>query len=125
MSYILSGDSGTVVFNHAGTTTGGLPAMSSQTTSNSIEGGGRIVDHAVLGPIKFFIAGATSAAAGYVTPEAMWRNRDLLTCRGAEVFDNLLIINLKRTRTPDNATGFGFTASFQQITITSAAFVDI
>ena len=36
-----------------------------------------------------------------------------------------MIINLKRTRTPDNAAGFGFTVSFQQIAITSAAFVDI
>lgn len=99
--------------------------MSSQVTSNPIEGGGKITDHAVLDPIKFSITGIVSTAAGYATLEAMWRNRDLLTYRGAEAFNNLLIINLKRTRTPDNAAGFGFTVSFQQITITSAAFVDI
>ena len=105
MSYILSGDSGTVVFDRTGTITNESPTMSSQVTSNPIEGGGKITDHAVLDPIKFSI--------------------DLLTYRGAEAFNNLLITNLKRTRTPDNAAGFGFTVSFQQITITSAAFVDI
>ncbi len=125
MSYILSGDSGTVVFDRTGTITNESPTMSSQVTSNPIEGGGKITDHAVLDPIKFSITGIVSTAAGYATLEAMWRNRDLLTYRGAEAFNNLLIINLKRTRTPDNAAGFGFTVSFQQITITSAAFVDI
>ena len=117
MSYILSGDSGTVVFDRTGTITNESPTMSSQVTSNPIEGGGKIT--------KFSITGIVSTAAGYATLEAMWRNRDLLTYRGAEAFNNLLIINLKRTRTPDNAAGFGFTVSFQQITITSAAFVDI
>ena len=125
MSYILSGDSGTVVFDRTGTITNESPTMSSQVTSNPIEGGGKITDHAVLDPIKFSITGIVSTAAGYATLEAMWRNRDLLTYRGAEAFNNLLITNLKRTRTPDNAAGFGFTVSFQQITITSAAFVDI
>lgn len=125
MSYILSGDSGTVVFDRTGTITNESPTMSSQVTSNPIEGGGKITDHAVLDPIKFSITGIVSTAAGYATLEAMWRNRDLLTYRGAEAFNNLLIINLKRTRTPDNAAGFGFAVSFQQITITSAAFVDI
>ena len=125
MSYILSGDSGTVVFDRTGTITNESPTMSSQVTSNPIEGGGKITDHAVLDPIKFSITGIVSTVAGYATLEAMWRNRDLLTYRGAEAFNNLLITNLKRTRTPDNAAGFGFTVSFQQITITSAAFVDI
>lgn len=125
MSYILSGDSGTVVFDRTGTITNESPTMSSQVTSNPIEGGGKITDHAVLDPIKFSITGIVSTAAGYATLEAMWRNRDLLTYRGAEAFNNLLITNLKRTRTPDNVAGFGFTVSFQQITITSAAFVDI
>ena len=98
MSYILSGDSGTVVFDRTGTITNESPTMSSQVTSNPIEGGGKITDHAVLDPIKFSITGIVSTAAGYATLEAMWRNRDLLTYRGAEAFNNLLIINLKRTR---------------------------
>lgn len=125
MSYILSGDSGTVVFTRTGTVASESTVMSSQVTSNPIEGGGKITDHAVLDPIKFSITGIVTSAAGYATLEAMWRNRDLLTYRGAEAFNNLLITGLKRTRTPDNAAGFGFTATFQQITITSAAFVDI
>ena len=42
MSYILSGDSGTVVFDRTGTITNESPTMSSQVTSNPIEGGGKI-----------------------------------------------------------------------------------
>lgn len=57
MSYILSGDSGTVVFDRTGTITNESPTMSSQVTSNPIEGGGKITDHAVLDPIKFSITG--------------------------------------------------------------------
>lgn len=41
MSYILSGDSGTVVFDRTGTITNESPTMSSQVTSNPIEGGGK------------------------------------------------------------------------------------
>ena len=37
MSYILSGDSGTVVFDRTGTITNESPTMSSQVTSNPIE----------------------------------------------------------------------------------------
>ena len=39
MSYILSGDSGTVVFDRTGTITNESPTMSSQVTSNPIESG--------------------------------------------------------------------------------------
>jgi hypothetical protein len=122
---MLIGDSGTVLFEKTATVTSEDTTMSSKVTSNSIEGGSNITDHAVLDPIKFNIAGIVTSSAQYATLEAMWRNRDLLTYRGAEAFDNLLITSLQRTRSTDNAEGFNFRASFQQITITSAAFVDI
>lgn len=125
MSYILMGDSGTVVFDRTGTVSEESPTMSSQVTSNPIEGGGKITDHAVLDAIKFNISGVVADATAYATLEAMWRNRDLLTYRGTEAFDNLLITSLRRTRKPDNLEGYTFTVGFQQITITSAAFVDV
>lgn len=125
MSYILIGDSGTVTFQKTGTITGENAQMTSKVTSNPIEGGGAITDHAVLDPIKFTINGIVTSSAQYATLEAMWRNRDLLTYRGAEAFENLLITSLQRTRSADNAEGYGFTAAFQQITITSAAFVNL
>ncbi|WP_298024499.1 phage baseplate protein [uncultured Dysosmobacter sp.] len=125
MSYILMGDSGTVVFERTGTVSEESPTMSSQVTSNPIEGGGKITDHAVLDAIKFNISGVVADATAYATLEAMWRNRDLLTYRGTEAFDNLLITSLRRTRKPDNLEGYTFTVGFQQITITSAAFVDV
>lgn len=123
--YYLIGDSGTVIFTKTGTVTGESATMSSKVSSNPIEGGGNITDHATLDPIKFDISGLVTSGAQYKTLEVMWRNRDLLTYRGAEAFDNLLITNLKRDRSLDNAEGFGFQASFQQITVTSAAFVNI
>ena len=61
MSYILSGDSGTVVFDRTGTITNESPTMSSQVTSNPIEGGGKITDHVVLDPIKFTITGVVAS----------------------------------------------------------------
>lgn len=125
MSYILIGDSGTVTFERTGTITGESARMTSKVTSNPIEGGGVITDHAVLDPIQFTINGIVTSSAQYATLEAMWRNRDLLTYRGAEAFDNLLITSLQRTRSADNAGGYAFTAAFQQITITSAAFVNL
>ena len=120
MSYMLIGSTSTVVFEKTATVTDESPTMSSQVTSSPIEGGGKITDHAVLDPIKFTITGVVASPAEYAALEAMWRGRELLTYRGAEAFDNLLITSLKRTRSKDNLGGYGFTIAFQQITITSA-----
>ena len=125
MSYMLIGSTSTVVFEKTATVTDESPTMSSQVTSSPIEGGGKITDHAVLDPIKFTITGVVASPAEYAALEAMWRGRELLTYRGAEACDNLLITSLKRTRSRDNLGGYGFTIAFQQITITSAAFVDL
>lgn len=125
MSYMLIGDSGTVVFEKTASVTSESPTMSSQVTSSPIEGGGKITDHAVLDPIKFTISGVVSDPDAYSTLEKMWRERDLLAYRGAEAFDDLLITSLKRTRSSGNQDGYDFNISFQQITVTSAAFVDI
>ena len=123
MSYMLIGSTSTVVFEKTATVTDESPTMSSQVTSSPIEGGGKITDHAVLDPIKFTITGVVASPAEYAALEAMWRGRELLTYRGAEACDNLLITSLKRTRSRDNLGGYGFTIAFQQITIT--AFVDL
>ncbi len=125
MSYMLIGNSGTVVFEKTASVTDESPTLSSQVTSSPIEGGGKITDHAVLDPIKFSINGIVTSPAEYTALEAMWRNRELLTYRGAEAFDDLLITSLKRTRSKDNLNGYTFTITFQQITITTAAFVDL
>ena len=125
MSYMLIGSTSTVVFEKTATVTDESPTMSSQVTSSPIEGGGKITDHVVLDPIKFTITGVVASPAEYAALEAMWRGRELLTYRGAEACDNLLITSLKRTRSRDNLGGYGFTIAFQQITITSAVFVDL
>lgn len=125
MSYMLIGSSGTVTFEKTATITDESPTLSAQVTSSLIEGGSKITDHAILDPIKFTITGVVSGSAAYAALETMWRNRELLSYRGAEAFDNLLITSLKRTRKSDNQDGYSFTVAFQQITVTSAAFVDI
>ena len=63
MAYILSGDSGTVIFQRTATVTGENAQMSSKVTSNPIEGGGQITDHAVQAsmgaiPIRRWARGA-------------------------------------------------------------------
>ena len=125
MSYMLIGSTSTGVFEKTATVPDESPTMSSQVTSSPIEGGGKITDHVVLDPIKFTITGVVASPAEYAALEAMWRGRELLTYRGAEACDNLLITSLKRTRSRDNLGGYGFTIAFQQITITSAVFVDL
>lgn len=125
MSYILSGDSGTVVFNLIGTVEDESVTFSNKATSNPIEGGSPINDHAVNDPIKFDISGITTQNNGREILEAMWKNCDLLSYRGEEAFDNLLILNMQRKRTPDNATGYAFSISFQRMQISSAEFVPI
>lgn len=125
MSYMLIGSSGTVVFEKTATITDESPTLSAQVTSSPIEGGGKITDHAVLDPIRFTITGIVASTAAYAELETMWRNRELLSYRGTEAFDNLLITSLKRSRSTNNQAGYSFTMAFQQITITSAAFVDI
>lgn len=125
MSYMLMGDSGTVVFERTSTVTGESVKLSSKATSNPIEGGGNINDHAALDPIKFDINVIVTSESGYQTLESMWRNRDLLTYRGAESYDNLLILNLSRKRSVDNSDGYTLTISFQRMDIASAAFIPI
>ena len=94
MSYMLIGSTSTVVFEKTATVTDESPTMSSQVTSSPIEGGGKITDHVVLDPIKFTITGVVASPAEYAALEAMWRGRELLTYRGAEACDNLLITSL-------------------------------
>ena len=105
MSYMLIGSSGTVVFEKTASVTDESPTLSSQVTSSPIEGGGKITDHAVLDPIKFSINGIVTSPAEYTALEDMWRNRELLTYRGAEAFDNLLILFTTVNPYPDQEQG--------------------
>ena len=58
MSYYLMGDSGTVVFRpYTGVVESEDASYSNKVTSNPIEGGSTIDDHAVAEPVKVSISG--------------------------------------------------------------------
>ncbi len=125
MSSILTGDSGTIVFERIGTITGEDVTISNKATSNPIEKGSPINDHAVNDATKFNLAGVAVGAGMRATLENMAKNRDLLSYRGKESYDNLLILNLNISHATDNINGFTFTASMQRMQITAAAFAPI
>jgi len=122
---MLIGESGAITFEKTGIITGEDVQFSNKATSNPVEGGGVITDHAVADPVKVSISGVVNSEDEYKALEAMAQTQELLSYRGDEAFDDLLILNLQRTRAPNNSTGYGFKISFQRMTITTTAFVDI
>ena len=63
MSYYLMGDSGTVVFRpYTGVVESEDASYSNKVTSNPIEGGSTIDDHAVAEPVKVSISGMVTRA---------------------------------------------------------------
>jgi hypothetical protein len=127
MAYTLIGDSGTVTFKPmTGVIDSEGVSIGNKVTSNPIEGGGQINDHASPEPVKLDISGVvTDMPDARATLEAMANNRDLLSYRGAEAYDNLLITSLSISRSKDagGESGFSFRLSLQQMSIVTAAFV--
>ena len=125
MSYMFIGDSGTVVFDRTGTVTGEDAQYSGTVTKNPIERGGQINDHANIDPVKLNVSGIVANDGGRETLVAMQRNRDLISYRGVEAHDNLVMTSLAITRSVGNSGGYTFKASFQQVRISSAAFIPV
>lgn len=125
MPYMFLGDSGTVVFDRTGTVTGEEIQYAASVTKNPIEGGGDINDHVVLDPPKLTVSGIVSSDAGRATLIAMRDNRDLITYRGVEAHDNLVITSLSISRTTGNLGGYTFKVALQRVTIATAAFVPV
>lgn len=125
MAYLLIGDSGTVQLSGDGIITSESASYTAKVTSNPMEGGGQINDHATTEPIRFDVSGTVVGGAARTTLEAMWRNRDLISYRGIEALDNLLITSLSISRSVNNRDGYEFKVSFTQVQIASAAFVPL
>lgn len=129
MSYYLTGDSGTVTFQpFSGVVESEDATYSNKVTSNPIEGGGAIDDHAVADPVKVSVSGAVTSSMGgeRATLIAMCQNRDLVTYRGEDMYSDMLITSLSIGRS--KAAGMGgliFKLTLQQIRLTGAAFAPI
>ena len=111
MSYYLMGDSGTVVFRpYTGVVESEDASYSNKVTSNPIEGGSTIDDHAVAEPVKVSISGMVTShsAAARATLIAMCRNRDLIAYKGENQYDNMLITSLSIGQSKTAGTGFTF-----------------
>lgn len=120
MTYILIGDSGTVSFEDTGIVTGETVKLSSKVTDNPIEDGSSISDHVFIEPINLDLSGIVASESEYTLLDTMWKNRELLSYRGGEALDNLLITSLSRSRDSDNSDGYSFSISFRQITLSTS-----
>lgn len=128
MSYYLIGDSGGVYFEpFTGIVESEGASYSNKVTSNPIEGGSTVTDHAVADPVKLDISGVvTNMPGARDTLIAMRDNRDLLTYRGADAYENMLITSLSISRSKDaGPTGFVFKVSLQQMQIVGSAYAPV
>lgn len=128
MSYYLIGDSGSVYFEpFAGIIESEGASYSNKVTSNPIEGGSTVTDHAVADPVKLDISGiVTNMPGARDTLIAMRDNRDLLTYRGADAYENMLITSLSISRSKDaGPTGFIFKLTLQKMQIVGAAYAPV
>ena len=127
MAYLLIGrKSGTVRFEPLdnGLVEKESESYSSSVTSNPIENGAEINDHVnnasgVLS-ISGTIIGGDSAISAL---KEMRDSRDILTYIGVTRMSNLVFTSLKFDRSYKNRDGASFSASLQQIQITSAEYV--
>jgi hypothetical protein len=120
--FLLKGDCGEVRFEQTG---GQLPGViSSETvsftakaTSNPLENGYAINDHAYNEAVKFTIPGFCVDSACRDTLERMWKANDLLEYQGIERLANLIILSLSIGRQKEHGEGFSFNLSLQQMNI--------
>ncbi len=128
MSYYLIGDSGTIAFQPLhGVIDAEDASYSNKVTSNPIEGGGTIDDHAVSEPVKLSVSGVITRPEGGEKDmlEAMAKNRDLLIYRGEASYSDMLITSLAIGRSSGIQGGFTFKLQLQQMQITGAAFAPV
>lgn len=132
MIYTIQGESGVVSFEKQengslnGVITSESLSLGNKATSNALESGYDINDHAVNEPVKFDLSGIiVNGEDGREALEKLWKNRDLVEYQGIERLDNLLITKCNISRKADNKKGFSFTISFQRMNIVSAEIVKV
>lgn len=128
MSYYLIGDSGSVAFTpFSGVVQGEDATYTNKATSNPIEGGGTINDHAVAEPVKVSVSGAVTKDSGQKAAlVAMAANCDLVSYRGHGSYNNMLITSLTIGHAKDAGQGgFTFKATLQEMRVTGSALAPV
>jgi hypothetical protein len=126
--FLLKGDSGEVRFEPAGGVVTGVIESESLTrgnkaTSNPLEGGYAINDHAVNEPRKLTLPGMCADNSFKEILEKMCDNRDLLEYQGVERLTDLLILSLSIEHAKSNADGFRFTLSLQSMNVNAPEMI--
>lgn len=127
MAYVLEGrNGGTVRFEpyETGIVDSESESYSSSVTSNPVEEGADMNDHVnnaagTLSISGVIIGGDTAVEA----LKEMRESRDILTYTGVTRMTNLVFTSLKFQRTYKNKEGASFSATLQQVKITSAEYV--
>lgn len=128
MSYYLIGDSGSVAFvPFSGVVQSEDATYTNKATSNPIEGGGTINDHAVAEPVKVSVSGLVAQDGGQKAALiAMAANCDLISYRGHGSYNNMLITSLTIGHSADAGQGgFTFKASLQEMQVTGSALATV
>ena len=89
--YSISGSAGTAVFLSVTTES---KTLSADVTSNAVESGGEVNDHAVAKPVKLDVTGVVSEA-GRLALEALQAARSLVTYQGKDSLNGCVITSLK------------------------------
>jgi len=129
MAYTLTGEKcGTIRFMpDNGTITKESLPMSVKITSNPIEDGSEINDHAFNSPDQFSISGTVIGSENDVNEKlkAMTEKHDKITYSGRIRVDSLVIQNYTPAYSSKNKNGFEFSVSFLKIKTVTAEYVEM
>jgi|MucameStandDraft_1065616.scaffolds.fasta_scaffold07961_5 hypothetical protein len=128
MAYTITGEKcGTVRLDAA--TTGVIITesiqRSSKVTSNPVERGSDINDHAITDPIRLTITGVTIKGDGQASIlRRMWKERDIVEYVGRNRVSSCVITSYKSDSDAKHKDGSSFTIQLQVVNITSAEYVE-
>jgi len=130
MAYVIEGSrkSGVVRFlpDENGTVQSESVSMNSKVTANPVESGSDITDHVVNETARFSISGTIIGGKQAVDTLIKMRDtRDILTYRGRYRLSNLVITSLTFNYSAKNRDGCAFSASFQEVIISSSERVEV
>ena len=109
--YSISGSAGTAVFLSVTTES---KTLSADVTSNAVESGGEVNDHAVAKPVKLDVTGVVSEA-GRLALEALQAARSLVTYQGQDSLNGCVITSLKLSSSSKLAGVYSCSVSLQEV----------
>jgi hypothetical protein len=128
MAYTLTGSSGDIVrfLPDMGTINRESERLSSQVTSNPIEGGSDIHDNVKNDPSRIILGGILIGGDETKNKLKKMRDRrDIITYIGRIRENNLVFTNLQFNADPSNKNGWLLSVQFQKVDITAPQLVDL